>query len=48
MITYCRQVNVPLPRTAQKSLLTSGDNLILMVQVQAHQTKLFKVNQETI
>jgi hypothetical protein len=47
MITYCRQVNVPLPRAGQKSLLTSGENLILMVQVRAAQTKLFKVNEET-
>lgn len=47
MIKYCRQVNVPLPRAGQKSLLTSGDNLILMVQVRAAQTKLFKVNEET-
>jgi hypothetical protein len=47
MIKYCRQVNVPLPRAGQKFLLTSGDNLILMVQVRAAQTKLFKVNEET-
>ncbi|WP_395022060.1 hypothetical protein [Dongia sp.] len=40
MIAYCRQVGVPLPRTAEKSLSVSGDNLMLCVQVRAQSTKL--------
>jgi hypothetical protein len=40
MIGYCRQVGVPLPRTAEKSLAVSGDNLMLCVQVRARSTKL--------
>lgn len=42
MINYCRKVNVPLPREGKKSLLVSGDNLILVVSVQAQPTKLFR------
>ncbi len=40
MIAYCRQVGVPLPRSAEKSLSVSGDNLMLCVQVRARSTKL--------
>ncbi|MDQ7246713.1 hypothetical protein [Dongia sedimenti] len=40
MIAYCRQVGVPLPRTAEKSLLVSGDNLMLCVTVRGRSTKL--------
>lgn len=40
MIAYCRQVGVPLPRTAEKSLAVAGDNLMLCVQVRARSTKL--------
>ena len=42
MINYCRKVNVPLPRDGKKSLLVSGDNLVLVVNVQATPTKLFR------
>jgi hypothetical protein len=42
MINYCRKVNVPLPRDGKKSLLVSGDNLVLVVNVQAAPTKLFR------
>lgn len=42
MIHYCRKVSVPLPRDGKKSLLVSGDNLVLVVNVQAPQTKLFR------
>ena len=42
MINYCKKVNVPLPREGKKSLLVSGDNLILVVNVQAEPTKLFR------
>jgi hypothetical protein len=35
-------VNVPLPREGKKSLLVSGDNLVLVVNVQAQPTKLFR------
>jgi hypothetical protein len=42
MINYCRKVNVPLPREGKKSLLVSGDNLVLVVSVQAQPTKLFR------
>jgi hypothetical protein len=42
MINYCRKVNVPLPREGKKSLLVSGDNLVLVVNVQAAPTKLFR------
>ena len=42
MINYCRKVNVPLPREGRKSLLVSGDNLVLVVNVQAQPTKLFR------
>ena len=42
MINYCRKVNVPLPRDGKKSLLVSGDNLVLVVNVQAQPTKLFR------
>ena len=42
MIHYCRKVNVPLPRDGKKSLLVSGDNLVLVVSVQAQPTKLFR------
>ena len=42
MINYCRKVNVPLPRDGKKSLLVSGDNLVLVVSVQAQPTKLFR------
>ncbi|HET6619898.1 MAG TPA: hypothetical protein VFG64_08150 [Dongiaceae bacterium] len=42
MINYCRKVSVPLPRDGKKSLLVSGDNLVLVVNVQAPQTKLFR------
>jgi hypothetical protein len=42
MINYCRKVNVPLPREGKKSLLVSGDNLVLVVNVQAQPTKLFR------
>ncbi len=40
MIAYCRQVGVPLPRSAEKSLSVSGDNLMLCVQVRARSTRL--------
>ncbi|GAB2175581.1 hypothetical protein [Dongia sp. agr-C8] len=40
MIAYCRQVGVPLPRAAEKSLSASGDNLMLCVQVRARSTRL--------
>jgi hypothetical protein len=40
MIAYCRQVGVPLPRTAEKSLMVSGDSLMLCVQVRGRSTKL--------
>jgi hypothetical protein len=40
MIAYCRQVGVPLPRSAEKSLAVSGDNLVLTVHVRARSTKL--------
>ncbi len=40
MIAYCRQVGVPLPRSAEKSLAVSGDNLMLCVQVRGRSTKL--------
>lgn len=42
MINYCKKVNVPLPREGKKSLLVSGDNLILVVNVQAQPTNLFR------
>jgi hypothetical protein len=42
MINYCRKVSVPLPREGKKSLLVSGDNLVLVVTVQAQPTKLFR------
>ena len=42
MINYCRKVSVPLPREGKKSLLVSGDNLVLVVNVQAQPTKLFR------
>jgi len=42
MINYCRKVNVPLPRDGKKSLLVSGDNLVLVVNVPAAPTKLFR------
>ncbi len=42
MINYCRKVHVPLPREGKKSLLVSGDNLVLVVNVQAQPTKLFR------
>jgi hypothetical protein len=42
MINYCRKVSVPLPRDGKKSLLVSGDNLVLVVNVQAQPTKLFR------
>ena len=42
VINYCRKVNVPLPREGKKSLLVSGDNLVLVVNVQAQPTKLFR------
>ncbi len=42
MINYCRKVSVPLPRDGKKSLLVSGDNLVLVVSVQAQPTKLFR------
>ncbi len=42
MINYCKKVNVPLPRDGKKSLLVSGDNLILVVNVQAPPAKLFR------
>jgi hypothetical protein len=42
MINYCRKVNVPLPRSAKKSLLVSGDNLVLVVNVPAQPSKLFR------
>ena len=34
MINYCRKVKVPLPRDGKKSLLVSGDKLVLVVNVQ--------------
>jgi len=40
MIRYCRMVNVPLPRGAGKSLVASGDSLILTIHVRSTQTKL--------
>jgi hypothetical protein len=40
MIAYCRQVGVPLPRSAEKSLSVSGDNLMLIVQIRGRSTKL--------
>jgi hypothetical protein len=40
MIAYCRQVSVPLPRTAEKSLAVAGDNLMLCVHVKSGPTKL--------
>lgn len=40
MIAYCRQVGVPLPRSAEKSLVASGENLMLCVQVRGRSTKL--------
>ncbi|HYD07227.1 MAG TPA: hypothetical protein VEC60_15945 [Reyranella sp.] len=40
MIGYCRQVGVPLPRSAEKSLSVSGDNLMLIVQIRGRSTKL--------
>lgn len=43
MIIYCRMVGVPLPRNAEKSLVASGDNLVLTVHVRAKQTKLFEI-----
>ena len=46
MINYCRKVSVPLPRDGKKSLLVSGDNLVLVVNVQAPQTKLFRTGPE--
>jgi hypothetical protein len=42
MINYCRKVNVPLPRSGKKSLLVSGDNLVLVVNVPAQPSKLFR------
>ena len=42
MINYCRKVNVPLPRDGKKSLLVSGENLVLVINVQAQPTKLFR------
>ena len=33
MINYCRKVSVPLPRHGRKSLMVSGDNLVLVVNV---------------
>jgi hypothetical protein len=35
LIAYCRQVKVPLPRAAEKSLTVSGDNLLLRMQVKS-------------
>lgn len=46
MINYCKKVNVPLPRDGKKSLLVSGDNLILVVNVQAQPTKVFRTGTE--
>ena len=34
--------SLPLPREGKKSLLVSGDNLVLVVNVQAQPTKLFR------
>ncbi|MGH6894713.1 MAG: hypothetical protein ACREEP_20900 [Dongiaceae bacterium] len=42
MINYCKKVSVPLPRDGKKSLLVSGDNLVLVVNVQAQPTNLFR------
>jgi hypothetical protein len=42
MINYCRKASVPLPREGKKSLLVSGDNLVLVVNVQAQPAKLFR------
>jgi hypothetical protein len=42
MINYCRKVSVPLPRDGKKSRLVSGVNLVLVVNVQAPQTKPFR------
>jgi hypothetical protein len=46
MINYCKKTNVPLPREGKKSLLVSGDNLVLVVNVQAQPTKLFRTGTE--
>jgi len=47
MITYCSKVRVPLPRSGEKSLRVAGDQLNLVVQVHAEQTKMFKVDKES-
>jgi hypothetical protein len=39
MIAYCHHVNVPLPRTAEKSLASSGSNLMLCIHVTSHPIK---------
>lgn len=44
MITYCSKVKVPLPRNGEKSLRVVGEQLNLVVQVHAEQTKMFKVD----
>jgi len=44
MITYCGKLKVPLPRSGEKSLKIIGDQLNLVVQVRAEQTKMFKVD----
>lgn len=44
MITYCSKVKVPLPRNGEKSLRVTGDQLTLVVQVHAEQTKMFAVD----
>jgi hypothetical protein len=46
MITYCGKVRVPLPRNAEKSLRVDGDQLTLVVQVHAEQTKMFQLDKE--
>jgi hypothetical protein len=40
MITYCRKINVPLPRAGQKSLLASGDSVVLVVQIHAEPSRM--------
>jgi hypothetical protein len=44
MITYCSKVKVPLPRNGEKSLRVVGEQLTLVVQVHAEQTKMFAVD----
>jgi hypothetical protein len=46
MIRYCRLVKVPLPRTSEKSLVSAGDNLVLLVHVRSTQTQLARTESQ--